>query len=152
MSDMCACGTTLDSPPPGVESWQPIFDEPPRPRVRTVARWTEDPMLRRAVRIPSGYIRYQIYRFTACVIGDGITGQERRLLGSRDRKCPAPTCGSSWPRAAYQAAVLVPPKESGREVGPKQVVRHRLIEASVPESHQAASMRLPWGHAACGPG
>lgn len=46
----CACGLPLE-PPAGVKHWHPTLDSPPR-AVTAVARYGQDPNLRRAVRTP----------------------------------------------------------------------------------------------------
>ena len=93
---------------PGVESWQPIFDEPPRPRIWTVVRWTEDPVLRRAVRIPSGWVE----RGTMV---DG-TGRPTPILWERTGRCWAE--GAHW-----VVAVAVEPEPVSKPYGPLGATR-----------------------------
>lgn len=77
---------------PGVRSWQPLTDGPPGPEVETVVRWTEDPILRRAVRIPSGWVERG-------VMVDG-TGRPTPLPWDRTGRC--------WAGGAHKVVAVEP--------------------------------------------
>jgi hypothetical protein len=57
----CACGLPIGELPAEVKHWHPERDPEPKD-VRVVARWGQDPKMRRAVRIADG--KWAEYGFT----------------------------------------------------------------------------------------
>ena len=55
MADQCDCGLPLD-PPENQDYYWPAIDKPD-PQVGTVVRYGEKPAYRRAVRVPSGWMK-----------------------------------------------------------------------------------------------
>jgi hypothetical protein len=53
--DECRCYLPTKPPERG-EWWRPDLDDEPGPRIQAVARYGENPLMRRAIRTPGGWI------------------------------------------------------------------------------------------------